>query len=70
MGRGRTLDDVLGHMNQVAEGVKTAKSARDLSVKLGIDMPITNEVYLVLYENKPVKQAVYDLMTRALVREW
>jgi len=70
MGRGRTLEDILGHMNQVAEGVRTAKSARDLSMKLGIDMPITNEVYQVLYENKPVKQAVYDLMTRELVREW
>ncbi|MBI2394856.1 MAG: NAD(P)-dependent glycerol-3-phosphate dehydrogenase [Deltaproteobacteria bacterium] len=70
MGRGRTLDDVLGSMNQVAEGVRTAKSARDLSIKLGIDMPISTEVYRVLYENKPVKQAVYDLMTRTLVREW
>lgn len=70
MGRGRTLDEILGSMNQVAEGVRTAKSARDLSAKLGIDMPISSEVYKVLYENKPVKQAVYDLMTRALVREW
>lgn len=70
MGRGRTLDDVLGSMNQVAEGVRTAKSARDLSLELGIDMPICNEVYRVLYENKPVKQAVHDLMTRALGREW
>lgn len=70
MGRGRTLDDVLGSMTQVAEGVRTAKSGRDLSIKLGIEMPITSEVYKVLYEAKPVRQAVYDLMTRALVREW
>ncbi|MGZ3474948.1 MAG: NAD(P)H-dependent glycerol-3-phosphate dehydrogenase, partial [Polyangiales bacterium] len=70
MGRGRTLDDVLSSMTQVAEGVRTAKSARDLSEKMGIDMPITHEVYKVLYENKPVRQAVHDLMTRALVREW
>jgi glycerol-3-phosphate dehydrogenase (NAD(P)+) len=70
MGRGRTLDDVLGSMTQVAEGVRTAKSARDLSIKMGIEMPITLEVYRVLYENKPVRQAVHDLMTRALVREW
>ncbi len=70
MGRGRTLEDVLGSMTQVAEGVRTAKSGRDLSLKLGIEMPITSEVYQVLYERKPVRQAVYDLMTRALVREW
>jgi len=70
MGKGRTLDDVLGSMNQVAEGVRTAKSARDLGIKLGIDLPISNEVYRVLYENKPVKQAVYDLMTRTLTREY
>jgi glycerol-3-phosphate dehydrogenase (NAD(P)+) len=70
MGRGKSLDQVLGSMNQVAEGVKTTKSARDLSIKLGIDMPITCEVYNVIYQNKPVKQAVYDLMTRALVKEW
>jgi glycerol-3-phosphate dehydrogenase (NAD(P)+) len=50
--------------------VRTAKSARDLSVKLGVEMPITSEVYQVLYERKPVKQAVYDLMTRTLGKEW
>lgn len=70
MGRGRTLEDVLGSMSQVAEGVRTTKSAHDLGIKLGIDMPITNEVYRVIYEGKPVKQALYDLMTRPLVREF
>jgi glycerol-3-phosphate dehydrogenase (NAD(P)+) len=70
MGKGRTLEEVLASMTQVAEGVRTAKSARDLSVKLGVEMPITSEVYQVLYERKPVKQAVYDLMTRTLGKEW
>jgi glycerol-3-phosphate dehydrogenase (NAD(P)+) len=70
LGRGRTLDEILGSMTQVAEGVKTAKSARDLSLKLEIDMPITREVFQVLYERKPVRQAVFDLMTRDLSREW
>ena len=70
MGKGRSLEDVLGSMTQVAEGVRTAKSARDLSLKLGVEMPITNEVYSVLYERKPVRSAVTDLMTRTLGKEW
>ena len=70
LGKGRTLEEVLAGMTQVAEGVRTAKSARDLAIELGVDMPITNEVYAVLYEGKPVRQAVSDLMTRTLGREW
>jgi glycerol-3-phosphate dehydrogenase (NAD(P)+) len=69
MGKGRTLGDVLATLGHVAEGVKTTKSAYDLSVKLGVDMPITGEVYRVLYEDKPPRQAVVDLMTRALSKE-
>ncbi|UQA62334.1 NAD(P)H-dependent glycerol-3-phosphate dehydrogenase [Polyangium aurulentum] len=69
MGRGRTLEDVLSHLGHVAEGVKTAKSAYDLGSKLGVDMPITCEVYKVLYEKKAPLQAVTDLMNRELRRE-
>ena len=49
----------------VVEGVATAKSAYDLSKKHKVEMPITTEVYRVLYENKDPKRAVHDLMTRA-----
>ncbi|MFS8071644.1 MAG: hypothetical protein ACMG6S_35185 [Byssovorax sp.] len=49
--------------------MKTAKSAYDLGRKLDVDMPITQEVYHVLYEQKSPRQAVADLMTRALSRE-
>jgi glycerol-3-phosphate dehydrogenase (NAD(P)+) len=70
MGKGRTLKDVLDNLGHVAEGVKTSKSAYDLSVKLDVDMPITAEVYRILYEGKPVQQAVVDLMTRPLTPEW
>jgi glycerol-3-phosphate dehydrogenase (NAD(P)+) len=70
MGRGRTLDEVLSTLGHVAEGVKTAKSAYDLAKKLGVSMPITTEVYAVLYENKPVQQAVQDLMARELGYEF
>jgi glycerol-3-phosphate dehydrogenase (NAD(P)+) len=69
MGKGRTLGDVLATLGHVAEGVKTAKSAYDLSIKYAVDMPISTEVYRVLYEGKSPRQAVVDLMTRALTRE-
>jgi glycerol-3-phosphate dehydrogenase (NAD(P)+) len=64
LGRGRPLAEVLGDMNQVAEGVKTAKSARDLSLKLGVDLPICLQVYAIAYEGKSARSAVVELMTR------
>jgi glycerol-3-phosphate dehydrogenase (NAD(P)+) len=70
MGRGRKLADVLGSLGHVAEGVRTAKSAHDLSKKLGVDMPITSAVYTVLYEDKPVQQALKELMARELGYEF
>lgn len=69
MGRGKTLADVLASLGHVAEGVKTAKSAYDLARRMDVDMPITTEVYRVLYEGKSPRQAVVDLMNRALTRE-
>jgi glycerol-3-phosphate dehydrogenase (NAD(P)+) len=48
----------------VAEGVTTTKAARALVEKLGVEAPITTEVYHVLYESKPITQAVMDLLTR------
>jgi glycerol-3-phosphate dehydrogenase (NAD(P)+) len=65
LGRGRTLPDVLAGLGHVAEGVRTTKSAYDLGRKFGVDMPITTEVYRVLYEGKAPKQAVSDLLARA-----
>jgi glycerol-3-phosphate dehydrogenase (NAD(P)+) len=70
MGKGRKLPDVLSGLGHVAEGVKTAKSGNDLSKKLGVDMPITREVYAVLYESKPVDRALADLMSRELGHEF
>jgi glycerol-3-phosphate dehydrogenase (NAD(P)+) len=69
LGKGRTLDDILAGLGHVAEGVKTTKSAYDLGKKLDVEMPITQEVYRVLYENKTPKQAVVDIMTRPLTHE-
>ncbi len=70
LGKGRTLGEILAGLGHVAEGVRTAKSAYDLSKKLGVDMPITSEVYSVLYEDKPVEKAVRDLMARELSYEF
>src|SRR6185436_19241973 len=69
LGKGRTLDDILATLGHVAEGVKTTKSTYDLSRKLQVEMPITQEVYRVLYENKSPRQAVTDIMTRPLTHE-
>ena len=69
LGKGKKLAEILAHLGHVAEGVKTTKSAYDLSKKLGVDMPITSEIYKVIYEDKPIERAVTDLMGRELVRE-
>jgi glycerol-3-phosphate dehydrogenase (NAD(P)+) len=53
----------------VAEGVKTTESAYHLAQKLGVEMPITEQVYQVLYKDKTPHQAMMDLMTRGLKSE-
>ena len=65
LGKGRSLEQILGEMKQVAEGVKTAQSARDLSKKTGVEMPICDQVYAILYEGKNAKSAVVELMGRS-----
>ena len=70
LGRGKKLQEILANLGHVAEGVKTTKSAFELSKKLGIDMPIVRETYAVLYEDKPAAQAVRDLMARELGPEF
>ena len=64
LGKGKTLKQITCHMQMVAEGVPTAKSAYSLSLKYGVDMPIVKEVYNVLYRNKPALKAFKDLMAR------
>jgi glycerol-3-phosphate dehydrogenase (NAD(P)+) len=56
-------------MNMVAEGVKTTRSTYELSKKIGVDMPITTQVYQILYEGKNPKEAVKALMSRELKAE-
>ena len=69
LGRGRKLDEILNQMHMVAEGVKTTLSAYQLANKLGVKMPITEQMYQILSEDKNPKLAVADLMRRALTSE-
>jgi len=69
IGAGMKLNDILSEMRMVAEGVKTAKSVYNLSSRLGVDMPISHEVYHILYNDVSPKQAVHRLMTRDLKHE-
>lgn len=64
IGKGKSLKEILAHMQMVAEGVPTVKSAYALSKKYKVEMPITKEVFQLLYKNKSPRQAVKDLMTR------
>jgi glycerol-3-phosphate dehydrogenase (NAD(P)+) len=64
IGRGKTLEEITSGMTMVAEGVKTARSVHQWSQKNGIDMPITEAVYKVLFKNMNPRDAVEELMTR------
>ena len=64
IGKGKKLKDILAKMEMVAEGVKTTKSAFMLAQKFNVEMPITAQVYAVLYEDKDPHLAVQELMGR------
>jgi glycerol-3-phosphate dehydrogenase (NAD(P)+) len=66
IGQGMGLSQVLAEMRMVAEGVKTARSVYALSRRLQVEMPISQAVYQILYEDLSPKDAVYQLMTRDL----
>jgi glycerol-3-phosphate dehydrogenase (NAD(P)+) len=69
LGRGRTLREILAGMKMVAEGIHTTVAARRISRALGVEMPISEQIYQVLYRGKPPRKAVEELMTRALKAE-
>lgn len=69
IGEGKTLEEITGSMNMVAEGVRTSVSAYELSKKLNVEMPIINQVYEILYMEKDPLLAVRELMTRELKKE-
>lgn len=64
LGHGERLQDVLDNMGQVVEGVSTAKVAHELAAKEHVDMPITEAIYSVLYEDQPITNVIKGLMAR------
>jgi glycerol-3-phosphate dehydrogenase (NAD(P)+) len=69
LGRGESLDTIVRSTRMVAEGVTTCRAARDLAEKCGVTLPITEEVYRILYEGKDVSHALLALMERPLTQE-
>ena len=69
IGWGEKLDDIIASMSMVAEGVQTTRSGFELAKNYKVEMPITFEVYEVLFNNKPPGTAIRDLMSRDLKTE-
>ena len=66
---GKTAEQAQAEIGQVVEGVLAARAVREVAQRLGVDMPISEQVYRVLYEGAPVKQAVAALMGRTVKAE-
>lgn len=69
LGRGTKLEQILDDAKFVAEGVKTTRAAKELAERQGIEMPITAEMYRVLYEDESPRDAIQRLMLRSLKAE-
>lgn len=69
LGRGKTLREILAEMKMVAEGVNTTRAAHDLAKKYDVEVPIIDQAYAILYEDKHPHDAVQELMTRTLKSE-
>ena len=70
LGKGRRLEDITAGMKEVAEGVRTTEAVKRLARSSGVEMPITEEVYAVLYEGRTPQVAATELMTRPLREEF
>lgn len=69
IGRGKKLEEALASVKMVVEGVRTTRAARLLAARCGVEMPITEQIYRVLFEGMPPQEAVANLMTRGRRRE-
>ena len=70
LGKGRRLTEIIAEMHgMVAEGVLTTNAAMGLAQKMKIEMPITEQMYAILHEGKPAREAIRELMTRPYAME-
>ncbi len=69
LGRGLSLHQAQAETAMVAEGVRTTLAACELAARAGVEMPIAQQMRAVLYEGKPPREAVEELMLRRLKRE-
>ncbi|MBW2108061.1 MAG: NAD(P)-dependent glycerol-3-phosphate dehydrogenase [Deltaproteobacteria bacterium] len=69
LGQGLALDTILSQTRAVAEGVRTTKSVYELSKKVGVEMPIAEQVYHILYDGLDPRKALHALMSRTLKQE-
>jgi glycerol-3-phosphate dehydrogenase (NAD(P)+) len=69
LGRGESLSEIVSSMHEVAEGVHNTRSVMSMAATAGVEMPIAEQMYLVVEEGKEPKSAVVDLMTRRLRSE-
>jgi glycerol-3-phosphate dehydrogenase (NAD(P)+) len=69
LGKGRKLEEILANTKMIAEGVGTTAATRTLAERLGIEMPITEQMYAVLYEGRAPSDAIRELMVRRLKHE-
>jgi glycerol-3-phosphate dehydrogenase (NAD(P)+) len=67
--QGKTIEQIQNESSMVVEGIKSTSAAYQLSKSLQIEMPITEQAYMVLYEGKTPKDAVYELMSRTRTHE-
>ncbi len=70
LGKGKSLTEIVSSMKMVAEGITTTFSARQLAIREKVEMPISEQVYQVLYANKEPEKALQDLMSRELKEEF
>jgi glycerol-3-phosphate dehydrogenase (NAD(P)+) len=64
IGRGKSLQEILAESPMIAEGVATTESAYELAQRHGVEMPIVEQVYQILFFNKSPRLAIHELMTR------
>ena len=64
MGKGHTIEEITSEMKMVAEGIKTTRAAYELSLRHGVEMPITKEMYAIIFQ-----KAIPGLLSQTLCKE-